>query len=162
MTDEMKQQFTNRITHANAVELLVILYDMFDEYAKEAKSGYADGKKGDDASKEALEHASDVLKHLRNDLDFSHDKELCKRLFSIYTYCQELLSKATYNGSYDTVQEARDLIKPLREAYAQLSENDNSEPLMENVPDTVAGYTYGKTDVNEAEISPDSNRGFLV
>ena len=49
----MKQQFTNRITHANAVELLVILYDMFDEYAKEAKSGYADGKKGDDASKDA-------------------------------------------------------------------------------------------------------------
>ena len=162
MTDEMKQQFTKRITHANAVELLVILYDMFDEYAKEAKSGYADGKKGDDASREALEHASDVLKHLKNDLDFSHNEKLVKSLYAIYTYCQELLSKATYNGSYDTVQEARDLIKPLRDSYEQVAKQDNSAPMMQNVPNTVAGLTYGKTDVNETQIEAGSNRGFLV
>ncbi|MGN0241666.1 MAG: flagellar protein FliS, partial [Candidatus Weimeria sp.] len=70
--------------------------------------------------------------------------------------------KATYNGSYDTVQEARDLIKPLRDSYAQLGKQDKSAPMMQNVPDTVAGLTYGKTDVNETQIGDDSNRGFLV
>ncbi|MBQ1916386.1 MAG: flagellar protein FliS [Lachnospiraceae bacterium] len=162
MTDELKQQFTKRITHANRTELIVILYDMFEQYAKEAEAGFTGAKKGDDASKESLEHASEVLKHLKNDLDFSQDEEFCKTLYSIYTYCQELLSKAVYSGDYETVKEARELIRPIRDSYAQISETDNSEPLMQNVPDTVAGYTYGKTDVNEAEIDPVSNRGFLV
>lgn len=162
MTDELKQQFTNRITHANRSELIVILFDMFEEYAKEAEIGYANGAKGDNDSKAALEHASDVLTHLKNDLDFLHDRELCQRLFSIYTYCQELLSKAIYSGDYASVSEVCGLIKPLRDSFAQVAETDKSGPVMTNVEDRVAGYTYGKTDVNEASSEALSNRGFLV
>lgn len=162
MTDELKQEFTNRITHANRTELIVILYDMFDEYASEAERGYEDGGSGDEESLANIRYASEVLKRLRDDLDFSQGKDLCEHLYSIYTYCLEALAKATYNGKCDTIREARTLIKPLREAFSEISAQDVSQPMMSNVQERVAGYTYGKNDVNEADISPASNRGYLV
>ena len=36
MTDELKKEFTLKITRANATELIVILYDMILVYIKEA------------------------------------------------------------------------------------------------------------------------------
>lgn len=162
MTDEKKQEFVTRITNANRTELIVILYDMFAEYVDEAAEAYNDGGKGNDDSKAALDAASDVLNHLKGDLDFSQDKELCDRLYSIYAYCQELLAKTIYSGSFDSARDAQGLIRPLRDAFDQISETDKSGPMMENVPERVAGYTYGKAGVDETEIGNESNRGFFA
>lgn len=162
MTDEKKQEFVNRITTANRTELIVVLYDIFDAYADEASAGYENGRKGNDDSRQSLEKASLVLEHLKKDLDFSRDKALCGRLYSIYNYCEELISRAIYTGRYEEVQTARRLISPLREAFAQVAADDKSAPMMENVPEIVAGYTYGKSGVDEAEVGGNSNRGFLV
>lgn len=162
MTDELKQEFTNRITTANRTELIVVLYDMFEAYVDEAEEGYQNGASGDEAGRAALQKASEVLSHLKSDLDFSQDKALCGRLYSIYTYCQELLSKTIYSGDYDNALTAEKLIKPLRDAFAEIAAEDDSAPMMENVPEMVAGYTYGKAGVDESELNPDSNRGFFV
>lgn len=162
MTDEKKQEFVSRITNANRTELIVVLYDMFTEYVDEARAGYEDGKKGDDDSRASFEKASEVLTHLKNDLDFSQDKDFCGRLFSIYSYCQELIAKAIYSGDYSQAQTAVELIKPLRDAFEQIAQGDKSGPMMENVPERVAGYTYGKNGVDEAEVNADSNRGFFA
>ena len=43
MTDELKQQFTRRITNANKSELIVILCDMFDIYVSDAKTAIEEG-----------------------------------------------------------------------------------------------------------------------
>lgn len=162
MTDEKKQEFVTRITNANRTELIVILYDMFAEYVDEAAAGYENGAKGNDESKASLDKASEVLDHLKSDLDFSQDKDFCGRLYSIYTYCQELLAKTIYTGSMESAREAEKLIQPLREAFDTISSDDRSGPVMENVPERVAGYTYGKAGVDEADLSNESNRGFLA
>ena len=54
------------------------------------------------------------------------------------------------------------LLKPLRDAFDTISSDDKTGPVMDNVPERVAGYTYGKTGVDEADLSDESNRGYLA
>lgn len=162
MTDEKKQEFVNRITNANRTELIVVLYDMFTEYVNEAAAGYEDGAKGSDDSKASLDKANEVLNHLKSDLDFSQDKDFCGRMYSIYSYCQELIAKTIYSGDFSSATEAVNLLKPLRDAFDTISSDDKTGLVMDNVPERVAGYTYGKAGVDEADLSDESNRGYLA
>ena len=50
----------------------------------------------------------------------------------------------------------------LHDAYQAISEKDNSEPLMMNTQNVYAGYTYGRTDVNESVSNYGAVRGYCV
>ena len=162
MTEQKKQEYVNRIIGSNPTEIIVTLFDIFSDYVTEARKGYMAGEHGNEESREALDKASEVLKHLKSDLDFSVDKELCGRLYSIYQYAGELIAKTIYSGSFDHAQAALELLAPLRAAFDQISSEDKRGNGLENLPQRVAGMTYGRAGLDEAELGDESNRGYLV
>ena len=146
--------FTRRITTGNKSEIIVVLFDMIQVDLDDALNGM----KGND-QEEALRHASEVLEHLQEALDFNYD--ISKDLYSLYDYAKRCIAKSMYSGRDEGILEAKKVIDPLAEAFREVAENDNSAPLMENAQKIAAGLTYGRTDVNEA-VQGGSNRGFLA
>jgi flagellar protein FliS len=159
MDGAKKQVFTRRITQANKTELIVILYDMFFAYLDEAKTGYENGLRGTDESLDAIRHASLVLEHLKDDLNFRY--EISGNLFSIYDFCQRELAKCIYQAKPDGLFVAEDLMKRLYGSFKEVAKADTSAPLMKNTQKVTAGLTYGRNDVSEVSLS-DSSRGFYA
>ena len=157
MKQESINTFTRRITSGNKSEIIVVLFDMIKEDLNDA----LDGLRGHDQEEymEALRHASEVLEHLQEALDFHYD--ISKDLYSLYDYCKRSIAKSMYSGREEGILEAKEVIEPLAEAFEEVAKNDNSAPLMENAQKIAAGLTYGKSDINES-VDTDSNRGFLA
>jgi len=63
--------------------------------------------------------------------------------------------------SIQPLDEVRNVIAPLRDAYEGLSHINTSGSVMSNSETVYAGLTYGKNDVNES-LMGNENRGMLV
>lgn len=157
MDQEAVTTFTRRITNGNKSQIIVVLFDMVLVDLDDAREGLKNHEQ--EEYMEALRHANEVLEHLQNALDFKYD--ISKDLYSLYDYCKRSIAKSMYSGRDEGINEAREVIEPLAEAFREVAENDNSAPLMENTQKIAAGLTYGKTDVNEA-VDTNDNRGFLA
>ena len=159
MDGATKQAFTRRISQANKTGLIVVLYDMFFVYLDDAKAGYENGLKGTDESLDAIRHASQVIEHLKNDLDFRY--EISGNLFSIYDFCQRQLSQSIYMAKTDGLLAAEELMRMLYTSFCEVAKKDNSAPLMKNAQRVTAGLTYGRNDLCEISYSG-SSRGFYA
>ena len=157
MDQEAVTTFTRRITNGNKSQIIVVLFDMVLVDLDDATEGLKNHEQ--EEYMEALRHANEVLEHLQNALDFKYD--ISKDLYSLYDYCKRSIAKSMYSGRDEGINEAREVIEPLAEAFREVAENDDSAPLMENTHKIAAGLTYGKTDVNEA-VDTNDNRGFLA
>ena len=157
MNQENKSTFTRRISTGNKSEIIVVLYDMIQVDLDDALNGMKNHEQ--EEYMEALRHASEVLEHLQEALDFDYD--ISKDLYSLYDYAKRCIAKAMYSGREEGIYDAKEVIDPLAEAFKEVAENDNSAPLMENAQKIAAGLTYGRTDVNEA-VDTSDNRGFLA
>jgi len=157
MDQEAVTTFTRRITNGNKSQIIAVLFDMVLVDLDDATEGLKNHEQ--EEYMEALRHANEVLEHLQNALDFKYD--ISKDLYSLYDYCKRSIAKSMYSGRDEGINEAREVIEPLAEAFREVAENDNSAPLMENTQKIAAGLTYGKTDVNEA-VDTNDNRGFLA
>lgn len=157
MDQEAVTTFTRRITNGNKSQIIAVLFDMVLVDLDDATEGLKNHEQ--EEYMEALRHANEVLEHLQNALDFKYD--ISKDLYSLYDYCKRSIAKAMYSGRDEGINEAREVIEPLAEAFREVAENDDSAPLMENTQKIAAGLTYGKTDVNEA-VDTNDNRGFLA
>lgn len=158
MTSEKKQIFTRRVTQANRTQLAVVVYDIFLEYISDALNAHNEG----DAEEFALsmQMAMECIYEMRSALDFKY--ALAKNLFAIYNYAERELAGNLFKNRTDNLEELKKMFTSLRDAYDTISKNDTSEPLMDNIQDIYAGFTYGKTDVNENLINYDAERGFRV
>lgn len=158
MTKEAKQIFTRRITQANRTQLVVILYDMVMAYLEDAAGAYDAGC--DQEFKKALQHARDCIAELRNSLNFSYD--LSKNLFAVYVFADRELANDICGKKTDNIKEIGQMFKKLRDAYHTISRQDNTEPLMQNAQGVYAGFTYGRSGINENMIYGGARRGFCV
>ena len=157
MNQEAINTFTRRITNGNKSEIIVVLFDMIKVDLDDALDGLHNHEQ--EEYMEALRHASEVLEHLQEALDFNYD--ISKDLYSLYDYCKRAIAKSMYSGRDEGIIEAKEVIIPLSEAFEEVAESDDSAPLMENAQKIAAGLTYGKNDINES-IDTDCNRGFLA
>ena len=66
-TDELKKEFTLKITRANATELIVILYDMILVYIKEAGEFWEEKDKPDFDLVSAAQRWTDNLERLKEE-----------------------------------------------------------------------------------------------
>jgi flagellar protein FliS len=172
MNREQVQAFTKRISNGNRSEIIVVLFDIFQVYENDAREAlleiqHAREEKNHEHKvaatkvyREGIRHASMVLRHLEDDLDFNSD--VSKQLFTLYTYCERALARATYKEDLAIFDEVEKIMSELREAFVEVASQDASAPLMANTQKFVAGYTYGKTDVMEMAVNFDISRGFLA
>jgi len=158
MTREMKQIFTRRITQANRTQLLVIMYEMILTYLRDAANAHKNGDM--EEFKRSLGFARDCIAELRKNLNFEYD--LSKTLFSIYAFADKALASCIYGNKTVNLDKIMDLFIKLHDAYHTVSKDDHSEPLMMNAQNVYAGYTYGRTDVNESLMDYGMARGYCV
>lgn len=158
MTREMKQIFTRRITQANRTQLIVVLYDMLLVYLEDAGKAYDVDNMYEFVSN--LEAARKCVSELRGSLNFEY--ELSRTLFSIYSFADRKLANCISKFAADDLDALSSMFKKLRDAYHTISSADDSGPLMENIQDVYAGFTYGRTDVNESLINYGAQRGYRV
>ncbi len=157
MTDEMRKDFTRRLSNTNRSGMVVIIYDIFFENIDEARSYLAKGEK--DAFKESLRKADAVLVDLRDSLNF--DYELSYTLFSLYKYARERLVVSLIKRDPSGMDEACAVMEKLYSAFCKVAEADDSAPIMQNTESVTVGMTYGRGTLTES-CDTGANRGFLA
>ena len=158
MTNELKQAYTLRISQANKSGLVVILYEMFADYAAEAEESLKTGDRA--AIKESLGKARGCVNELMESLHLEH--EIAQNLLQLYLYVYRELLKCEMDKDAVHISNVLKVMLPLKEAYTTISKEDTSEPVMTNAQTVVAGLTYGRNDVNESMADQGASRGFYV
>lgn len=158
MRDELKKEFTRRITQANPVSMITILYDMTLVYIGDAREAFA----GREEKKfvQEIHWAQDCLMELMNSLDMKYEPAAALR--ELYLYMHRELAGAIISVSEDRLAQPESILTRLRDAYLELEKTGSFEPVMDNTQQIYAGLTYGKNSLVESLAQPVSNRGFLA
>ena len=158
MQDELKREFTRRITQANPVSMITILYDMTLIYIRDAKEALA----GREEKKfiQEIHRAQDCLMELMSSLDMKYEPAAALR--ELYLYMHRELAGAIISASEDRFAQPESILTRLRDAYLELEKTGSFEPVMDNTQQIYAGLTYGKNYLVESLAQPVNNRGFLA
>ena len=155
MTKECKQQFTLRITQANATQLVVILYEMTLQYLADAEQAAEDAQ-----FLEAVRSTRGCINELLNSLHREYSP--ATELSSLYLYCIRRLAVCEAKCDKAALADVRKVIAPLCEAYRQIQDQNPSGPVMNNSQTVYAGLTYGRNQLTENMADQGTNRGMLV
>lgn len=158
MTDELKKEFTLKITRANATELVVILYDMILVYIKEAGEFW--GVDNKEEYQRSLQKIRNCIGELMDSLNTEY--EMARNMYSLYVFfLKELVKAERKENGISYVKAVKPMIESLRNAYDEVASENKTGPLMQNAQTVYAGLTYGRKDVN-VNLEQLSNRGFRV
>ncbi len=158
MTNEEKQEFTLRISQANATELVVILYEMLLVYLGEAREALKNEEKGD--FHEAVRKARGCLNELLKSLHPEY--EPAPAMQKLYLFCIRRLAASEAKLAEAPIGEIERVITPLRDAYAKLAEQNPAGPVMGNSQTVYVGLTYDRNTLTENMTDQGSNRGMYA
>lgn len=163
MTKECKQQFTLRITQANSTQLVVILYEMMLCYLEEGREvlcGETPEEQKKSMFRETMRKARGCLNELMHSLNM--DYEPAPELLQLYLFCLRRLAQAELKKDACILDEIERVIRPLKDAYAQIADQNKQGPVMNNSQTVYAGLTYGRNTLTENMADQGSNRGMLI
>ncbi len=158
MTSEKKQEYTLRISQANKTQMIVILYEMLLSYVDDAENAANAEKPAE--TKEALRRARGCINELMASLNFEY--EPAENLLQLYIYVNRELIRAEIKKDMTCLSHIRIVINSLHNAYQQISEADDSQPIMSNTQSVYAGLTYHGAELSENLSNPIENRGFYA
>lgn len=157
MTEQKKEEFTQRIAAANKTEMVVIVMDIALSYMDDAAAAIGGDASGfDTAIAKARKCIDDLINALNYDIEFSY------KLLSLYTYVNKRLIMCRLNESLDELMAARAVVEGLREGFNQIVPQDRSKAMMEQTQHIMAGMTYGKGVLNENVVNSSMGREFSV
>lgn len=157
MDNIQKQEFTRRISNSNRGQMIVVIYDIFFAYAKEAEQCYEKGEH--EAFLEALRKSMEAVIQLRDGLNFKY--EISRELYPLYQFAVKQLSTCFYKNNTEGLVAAQKVLKNLYLGFVEAAKQDTSEPLMKHTQQIVAGMTYQKGNLTETIQNADNTRGFL-
>lgn len=160
MTDDQRKAYTKRITAGNPTEIIVTMFDMLLGDLDEAETLISADEKDIEKITLDLRHAEAVIIHLKSALDFKY--EIAAKLFSLYDYSQREIAKAIYSMDKIHIENARNVMSSLADAFREIKDFDKRPPMTQNAEQTVAGMTYGRNGIDEVTQNYDKNRGFLA
>ena len=153
MTEELKKEYTRKITHANRSQITVLTFEMALDYIADAEN--ASNAEEFDV---AVKRSKKCVEQLLLALDYKYG--LSFTLMRIYNYVLQLYLKALSQRNPSKLAEVKKILSSLHDSFAEASKSDTSAPLMSNTEEVYTGLTYGKTGVNTSV--SDYNRGFRV
>lgn len=156
MTKERIQQFTLRIAQANSTETIVILYEMLLDYVADAENAL--GKQDETALADAVRKARGCLNELLQSLNMKY--EIAGNLKQLYMFCLRKL--VHIQAGECATEEIYRVIRPLRDAYAEIAVQNPHGPVMGNSQAVYAGLTYGRNQLTENMADQGTNRGMRV
>jgi flagellar protein FliS len=71
----------------------------------------------------------DIMSALRNSLDFDAEPVVSKRFDDLYAYCIDRIHDVSLKLEVAGIDEVTELLKPLRNAWADMPENEKQEGL---------------------------------
>lgn len=101
-------------------QLIVMLYDGTCRFLTQAST--AMGESEFELAHNKLRRAELIINHLQASLDFEHGGQIAHRLAAIYAFCKRHLNHARTNRSVQQIDEVRDLLRTLRDAWSQVSQ----------------------------------------
>lgn len=158
MTDELKRQYTLRITQANRSELTVVVFDMALSYLEDVKA--AETVKDRMAFREAIRHANGCINELLSSLDYQ--QTISVGLGALYTYMIRELALIDMRNRTEGLDEIAGMLHKLRDSFEIASRDDTGAPLMQNAQTVYAGLTYGRDALNESLQTQSRSRGICV
>lgn len=122
----LNQYRRTRIMTASPGELLVMLYDGLLQRVRRARLSF---EKSDWATAgEALGRCQDILHELMASLDPEKSPELADSLIGLYSYCSARLLKAVAERDTAPLDEVYELMKPMRDAWAEANRTLRESP----------------------------------
>lgn len=158
MTKEKKQELTLRITQANKTELIEILYEMVLCYLEDAKQAHAEADRY--SFRDAIRKTRGCFTELLSSLNYEY--ELANCFSQLYLFCVKELALADVKNQTEHLDHIESIVSKLKEAYTELSKQDETAPVMQNSQTIYAGLTYGRGELTENMADQSSNRGYLV
>lgn len=158
MDSTQKQEFTRRISNSNRGEMIVVVYDIFFAYAKEAEEYYQ--QEDYESFKTALRKAEAAVSQLQEALDFQYP--VAKELYRLYQFALEQIATCFYKNSMEGLSIAKKILNGLYAGFVEAAKQDNSEPLMKHTQQVVAGMTYQRGNLTETFQVSDTSRGFFA
>ncbi|MCR4923492.1 MAG: flagellar protein FliS [Lachnospiraceae bacterium] len=155
MTKEQIQEFTLKITQANPSEIIVLVYDMADQYIKDALEAF--DKNDREGFRNNCKNAGRCVGDLMEALDFRYEPSV--PLMRIYIYISKEITLAPVKNDVEGLKAVKGLMLSLRDSFKEMAKQDKSGPVMGNTEQVYAGLTYGKNSLNES-INGIYNRGF--
>lgn len=157
MTKDLIKTFQYRITQATASQLVVILYDMAEQYLEDACESDDEVQMRDN-----IYMTGRVIDQLITGLDMQY--EISANLFMIYNHMKRSLISASVSLDKEELKRISGLLKKLRASFYEVSRQDTSQPLMKNTQTVYSGLTYSRGGIgNETQTDGNmANRGFRV
>ena len=94
MNRDMISAFTLKIASSNGCGLISILYEIYEEYEKEALEQFKAGHV--DQATAALSKCGEVVGHLQRDLNF--DYKVSSNLYALYDYVKRCVARSIYRA----------------------------------------------------------------
>lgn len=130
MENELKKDFTRRLSQCNSGEMIVIIYDIFFAYVDDIRQAHC---KGDhDGQKDAIRNAQSVLDELIGSLNFSYP--ISHNLYKLYMFCKNELSRAMYENLGWMECRKRNISCTDCILFVEVAKQDKSAPLMKKYP----------------------------
>ncbi len=159
MNKEAIKTFSYRISQASKTELVVIMYDMAQEYLKDAIQALNDDDKIGFCNN--IRQVKRVIDELSSGLDMQY--EIANELFVLYMQADKILIKCLARMDNEGLDKVENMLNKLRESFYKLSKDDDSGPVLKNVQQVYAGLTYSSAGgSNEIYNDPVNNRGYSV
>jgi flagellar protein FliS len=110
---------TTQVKSRSELELVVLLYDGLVRYLTDARNALV--KRDLHAKRTAVARAMAILGHLQNTLDHQNGGEIAAQLQALYIYITGRVIDGNLRGEIDALDEALNLIAPLREAWSDIA-----------------------------------------
>ncbi len=159
MNKEAIKTFSYRISQASKTELVVIMYDMAQEYLKDAIQALNDDDRIGFCNN--IRQVKRVIDELSSGLDMQY--EIANELFVLYMQADKILIRCLARMDNEGLDKVVNMLNKLRESFYKLSKDDDSGPVLKNAQQVYAGLTYSSAGgSNEIYNDPVNNRGYSV
>lgn len=149
MEKEVIKEYAARIAQASKTELVVITYEIINNYIEDAMECY---KNQDlEGFRFNIKKAKQFVNDLQANLDFNY--KLSFELMSLYLYINKCLVSSSIRKSTENLPVCQRIIASLKNAFSQVAKTDKRGSAMPNSEQIYAGLTYGKSSMlNEVYI----------
>lgn len=139
MTDEKLKEFSLRISQCSKTEMVVITDEIVIEYLKGACQAWEEKDREEFLFQ--LKKAGQFVDQLCSALDMRY--EISYQLIRLYTYMKRCMIQAGSRNTTEQLPAVIEILEKLRDAFAEVAQNDHSGSVVNSSRKVYAGLTYG-------------------
>jgi flagellar protein FliS len=113
------------LLESNPHQVILMMFDGALQAASVAKGAIE--RKNLELKSESITKATNILDALRQSLDFDSQPKISENFDVLYAYCIDRLNTVSIDLDISGIDEVVDLLKPLRDAWSEMSEESKSE-----------------------------------